>query len=141
MPRAEFTAATRKAALRRSGLICEAVGDWYGLPVNQRCATSLALGVEYDHLILDANSKDNSLENCRAVCPKCHAWKTANRDTPLAAKTVAQSLMGMKTRPKQKIPSPPKAEKAQTKPSLPVRPMFAPISLWKPYGGQDADRD
>lgn len=113
--RKEFGSKTRKEALRRSGLICEAVGDWYGLPAGQRCTTSLGLGVEYDHLILDANSKDNSLDNCRAVCPRCHSWKTANRDTPTAAKTVRQQIMGMKTRPKQPIPSRPRQPKPEAK--------------------------
>jgi 5-methylcytosine-specific restriction endonuclease McrA len=122
--RREFTAKTRKEALRRSGLICEAVGDWYGLPAGQRCATSLGLGVEYDHLILDANSHDNSLENCRAVCPKCHGWKTANRDTPTAAKTVRQQLMGMKTRAKAAIPSRPKPPKAEPKLDFTTRKSF-----------------
>lgn len=103
--RREFTAKTRKAALIRSSKRCEAVGTWYGLPAGERCINDLSLGVEYDHVILDANSKDNSLENCAAVCPKCHAWKTRNRDTPTAAKTVRQKLMGMKTRPKQAIQS------------------------------------
>lgn len=126
--RKEFTAKTRKAALKRSGGICEAAGDWYGLPADQRCGNLLAYGVNYDHLILDANSHDNSLENCRSVCPKCHDWKTANRDTPLAAKTVAQSLMGMKTRPKAKIAAPPKAEKPAGKIPLPPRAMFKGIS-------------
>lgn len=107
--RREFSTKTRKLALLRSTKQCEAVGDWYGLPEGMRCTADLSSGVEYDHLILDANSKDNSLDNCRAVCPKCHAWKTANRDTPTAAKTVRQSFMGMKTRVKAKIPSPPKS--------------------------------
>ncbi|TPK14122.1 HNH endonuclease signature motif containing protein [Mesorhizobium sp. B2-5-11] len=122
--RKEFTSKTRKAALARSGKRCEAEGAWYGLPAGERCTRDLAYGVEYDHIILDANSKDNSLENCAAVCPKCHAWKTANRDTPTAAKTVAQSLMGMKTRVKAKIASPPKAEKPAPKPLPPRRNLF-----------------
>jgi len=108
MARAEFSSKTRKEALRRSGKRCEAVGAWYGLPDAQRCPADLSLGVEYDHYILDANSKDNSLENCRAVCPKCHAWKTRNRDTPTAAKTVRQQNMGMKTKPKSGFPKPAK---------------------------------
>lgn len=103
--RKDFSTKTRKQALVRSGMRCEAVGEWYGLPAGMRCTADLAYGVEYDHYILDANSKDNSLENCRAVCPRCHGWKTANRDTPLAAKTVRQKFMGMKTRSKQKIHS------------------------------------
>lgn len=109
--RREFSTKTRKEALIRSGKRCEAEGSWYGLPEGMRCTRNLGEGVEYDHLILDANSKDNSLDNCRAVCPKCHAWKTANRDTPTAAKTVRQQFMGMKTRVKAKIPSSPKSQK------------------------------
>lgn len=129
MPRAEFSSKTRKQALARSGKRCEAVGTWYGLPAGERCRNDLSYGVEYDHVILDANSKDNSLENCAAVCPKCHAWKTANRDTPIAAKTVRQSLMGMKTRPKQKIPQAPKPTKASRHdwaPDLNRNQLFAP---------------
>lgn len=127
--RKEFSSKTRKTALARSGRICEAVGTWYGLPAGERCRTDLAYGVQYDHVILDANSKDNSLENCAAVCPKCHGWKTRNRDIPTAAKTVAQSLMGMKTRPKQPISSAPfaqsdKAAKRVQRPSLPPRQLF-----------------
>lgn len=124
MSRREFTSKVRKAALKRSGLVCEAVGAWYGLPEGQRCTRSLGDGVEYDHFILDANSKDNSLENCRAVCPSCHRWKTSHIDVPTAAKTVAQSLMGMKTRPKARIPSPPKSPKPASKPSLPPRNLY-----------------
>lgn len=122
--RREFTTKTKKEALKRSGLRCEAVGAWYGLPESERCTENLSLGVQYDHLILDANSKDNSLENCRAVCPKCHAWKTANRDTPTAAKTVRQQFMGMKTKTKVKIPSPAKPEKPASKPPLPPKILF-----------------
>lgn len=123
--RKEFTAKTRKAALLRSGKVCEAIGAMYGLPAGTRCINDLSHGVEYDHIILDANSKDNSLENCAAVCIKCHRHKTANHDTPLAAKTVAQSLMGMKTRPKAKIASPPKQPRQQTKPPLPPKQLFS----------------
>jgi len=90
MPRREFTKPTKRAALRRSGLLCEAVGAWYGLDPGKRCNAPLSGGVQYDHIILDANSKDNSLENCAAVCPKCHGIKTAKHDTPLAAKTLRQ---------------------------------------------------
>lgn len=130
MARKEFSTKTRKEALKRSGMCCEAEGAWYGLPHGQRCSTGLSAGVEYDHHILEANSHDNSLENCRAVCPKCHAWKTANRDTPTAAKTVRQSFMGMKTKVKARIPSPPKAEKPTRErlPALPPRNLFKQVT-------------
>jgi len=85
-----FSKPIKRAALLRSGGKCEAVGEWYGLPVGHRCLASLAYGVEFDHYTLHANSKDNSLENCAAVCVKCHKFKTAKHDTPLAAKTVRQ---------------------------------------------------
>lgn len=90
MSRAEFSKPTKRAALKRSGQCCEAVGSMYGLEEGQRCNGPLAYGVEFDHVILDANSKDNSLENCAAVCVRCHKWKTAHHDTPKAAKTVRQ---------------------------------------------------
>jgi 5-methylcytosine-specific restriction endonuclease McrA len=125
MSRREFTTATRKAALKRSNMRCEAVGEWYGLGPGQRCHAGLAQGVEYDHIVLDANSKDNSLENCAAVCIRCHRYKTAHHDTPTAAKTVRQSIMGMKTRVKAKIPQPPKQPRQQTKPPLPFKQLFS----------------
>jgi len=98
--RHEFSKQTKRDALQRSGMLCEAVGALYGLPSTKRCNAPLSYGVEFDHVILDANSKDNSLANCAAVCIKCHRWKTAKHDTPLAAKTVRQRdrHSGIKTR-------------------------------------------
>lgn len=122
--RREFSTKTRKQALQRSGKRCEASGPIYGLPTGMRCTADLSLGVEYDHFILDANSKDNSLENCRAVCPKCHRFKTSNHDQSLAAKTTRQEFMGMKTRAKPRIPSRPKEPKQVTKQPLPYRPIY-----------------
>ncbi len=91
MSRAEFSKQTKREALKRSGGLCEAIGPMYGSPVGYpRCGVPLAYGVEFDHIILDANSKDNSLENCAAVCVKCHRHKTSKHDTPLAAKTLRQ---------------------------------------------------
>ncbi|MCB5205049.1 HNH endonuclease [Neorhizobium sp. T786] len=88
MSRREFTKKTMREALSRSGYKCEAVGAMYGLEPGRRCNSDLAYGVEFDHIVLDANSKDNSLENCASVCIKCHRWKTANHDIPMAARTV-----------------------------------------------------
>lgn len=100
MSRAEFSKATKRDALARSGMKCEAVGKWYGLGEGQRCGAPLSYGVEFDHIILDANSKDNSLGNCAAVCIKCHRHKTAKHDVPVAAKTVRQrdKHLGIKTK-------------------------------------------
>lgn len=90
MARAEFSKETKRQALKRSTKLCEATGVWYGLEPGQRCNMPLSRGVEFDHIILEANSHDNSLENCAAVCIPCHKIKTAKHDTPTAAKTVRQ---------------------------------------------------
>lgn len=124
MARREFSTKTRKLAWERSGGICEAVGAWYNLPSGQRCTNPLVRGVEYDHIVLEANSHDNSLENCAAVCIPCHRHKTAKHDTPTAAKTVAQAGMGLKLRAKAKFPSPPRAPKPAGKPPLPPRSLY-----------------
>ena len=128
MARREFSTKVRKQALARSQKRCEAVGSWYGLAAGERCTNNLSFGVEYDHIILDANSKDNSLENCAAVCPKCHGFKTRRIDTPTAAKTVAQSLMGMKTRAKQPVQS--RNNLASGKPKSPKQ-QLAPRALYE----------
>lgn len=120
MARLEFSSVTRKQARARSDMRCEAIGAFYGLPNGQRCNADLRLsGIEYDHFILDHNSKDNSLANCRAVCPSCHRWKTSHIDVPTAAKTKRQETMGAKPRPKQKIASRPAQPKRSPKPPVP----------------------
>lgn len=87
MSRREFSTKTKRAAWERSGEVCEGEGPIVGLPPGIRCTRSLVLGVVYDHDDPDANSKDNSLENCRCLCPVCNRWKTDKRDRPLIAKT------------------------------------------------------
>lgn len=90
MPRREFSKSVKREALKRAKNQCEAVGSWYGLQPGERCEASLGHGVEFDHIILEANSHDNNLENCAAVCIPCHRIKSAKHDTPMAAKTVRQ---------------------------------------------------
>lgn len=90
MGRAEFSKPTKRAARARANGYCEAVGTWYGLAPGQRCMAPLSKGVEFDHIDLEANSRDASLENCACVCPACHLYKTRHRDIPLAAKTLRQ---------------------------------------------------
>jgi hypothetical protein len=85
-----FSKPVKREALARSGRRCEATGPIYGLPDGQRCAADLGYGVEFDHLVLWANSRDSSLDNCLCVCPRCHRFKTSTHDTPKAAKTVRQ---------------------------------------------------
>lgn len=85
-----FSKPVKREALARSGRRCEATGQIYGLPDGQRCEADLGYGVEFDHLVLWANSRDSTLGNCLAVCPRCHKFKTTTHDTPKAAKTVRQ---------------------------------------------------
>ncbi len=112
MRQGEFSKKTKREALARSGGQCEAMGGLYGLPSGHRCGLLLSFGVEFDHVNLVANSKDNSLENCAAVCIKCHDWKTRKHDIPMAAKTVRmQDKANGITRQRQKIQSRPKQSK------------------------------
>ena len=106
--RAEFSKQTKRDALKRSGGLCEAVGEMYGLPAGQRCNAPLAYGVEFDHVVLEANSHDNSLKNCAATCVRCNRWKAAKHDTPLAAKTVRQQdKLGLGIKKRSSFPKPP----------------------------------
>lgn len=127
--RAEFSKKTKRAALERSNLRCEAVGVLYGLEDGIRCSASLAKGIEFDHVVADSLGGDNSLENCFAICRTCHRKKTARHDTPAAAKGVRirDKNAGIKAK-KQPIRSAgfPKTERPERpqKPVLPPRPLF-----------------
>lgn len=121
-----FTKSVKRLAWERSQMKCEADGPLYGLDEGQRCGLSLLNGVQYDHYDMVANSRDNSLENCRAVCPKCHRYKTAKHDIPKNAKTVRQQDKGRGiSKPKQAIPNRGFDRKERNpKPTLPPRRMF-----------------
>ena len=139
MARREFTKPIKRAALARSGMLCEAVGAWYGLDPGKRCNAPLSAGVEFDHIILDANSHDNSLENCAAVCIPCHRFKSAQVDTPTAAKTLRQQDKARGIRlSKQKIASRgfDRAPAKQPKPALPPKPIYG---LWAAGLNRDGD--
>jgi hypothetical protein len=85
--RNEFTKETKRAAIKRSRGRCEATGAAYGFPRGHRCNARLEFGVEFDHYpVRAADGGSGDLENCRAVCIKCHRWKTAKRDLPSLAK-------------------------------------------------------
>jgi 5-methylcytosine-specific restriction endonuclease McrA len=83
--RQEFSKAVKREALKRSGGLCEAEGELYGTKF-RRCNAPLSYGVEFDHILACSNGGDNSLENCLAICPACHKYKTTVHDTPRAAK-------------------------------------------------------
>lgn len=124
MARKEFSKATMRLAMKRSGTRCEAVGAMYGLEPGCRCNADLAKGVEFDHIVLDANSKDNSLENCAAVCIKCHRWKTAKHDIPMAARTVRMqdAANHIKTKPAKPLRSAPFPKRDKPKKDVFYRP-------------------
>lgn len=87
MQRAEFSREVRRQALKRSGGFCEASGPAYGFARGTRCRAPLFYGVEFDHYpIRAADGGDGSIDNCMAVCRKCHRWKTAKVDIPALAK-------------------------------------------------------
>lgn len=88
MPRSEFSKPTKREALKRSNGYCEATGEVYGLAPGQRCNAPLSLGVEFDHYPIAATEPDsNGIENCVAVCIKCHRFKTSTFDVPMQAKS------------------------------------------------------
>jgi hypothetical protein len=85
--RHEFSRQTKREALRRSGGLCEAVGEVYGLDPSARCNGPLSHGVEFDHYPLPAGDKgSDTIGNCVAVCLTCHRWKTSHYDIPVLAK-------------------------------------------------------
>lgn len=87
MRRQEFSKETKRAALRRSKGKCEAKGATYGFPRGVRCNANLGYGVEYDHFPVRASDGGSAeLDNCAAVCIKCHRWKTSKVDMPQIAK-------------------------------------------------------
>jgi 5-methylcytosine-specific restriction endonuclease McrA len=90
MPRREFSKPVRRDALKRSGMLCEAVGAFYGLDDGARCNASLSYGVQFDHIIADGIGGEPTLENCAAVCIRCHDYKTARTDTPRVAEMKRQ---------------------------------------------------
>jgi 5-methylcytosine-specific restriction endonuclease McrA len=108
--RKEFTKATKKKAWDRSAGFCEGSGPFYNRGWDDRCNKVLTK-VEYDHFIRAADGGDNSLDNCRAVCVDCHAWKTRKIDTPGAAKAkrIIRANGPLEQRRKKiKIPAPAK---------------------------------
>ena len=87
--RHEFSARTKKAANLRAGGRCEARGAIYGLEPGARCTAILGAGNrEHDHWPLAADIEgSDTLENCVTCCRRCHAYKTANYDIPMRAKS------------------------------------------------------
>lgn len=82
MSRNEFTKATKRDAFMRAEGRCEGK-----LPNGERCNVKLRPGsVHYDHIIAEWLTRDNSLDNCQALCLPCHKHKTTKEDVPAIAK-------------------------------------------------------
>ena len=71
---AEFSKRTKLDAFERAKGKCET------------CGVKIHSGAEYDHIIEETLTHDNSLANCRVNCAKCHAVKT-KRNRPEIDKT------------------------------------------------------
>jgi len=79
--RAEFTKATKREAWLR----CH---DGQGLPRCEGCGQQFGgRRPEYDHDKPAELGGDNSLENCKVLCPKCHRAKTLTEDMPCIVKS------------------------------------------------------
>lgn len=89
--RAEFSKATKLAAWERCNGHCES------------CGKKILTRAEYDHIIEDTLTHDNSLANCACLCQRCHAKKTA-ASRPAIDKTrrIIETRQGLRA-PKQKI--------------------------------------
>jgi 5-methylcytosine-specific restriction protein A len=86
--RHEFSKSVKRDALKRSNMLCEAVGEVYGLLPGQRCNAPLSHGVEFDHYPIAATERDSDgLDNCVACCKTCHGHKTRTFDIPAQAKS------------------------------------------------------
>lgn len=132
MARTEFSRATRRAALERSGHRCEASGPRYGFEEGQRCNCDLSTGVIFDHDVPDQLGGDASLENCRPICVTCNKFKTRGDIRQIRKSDRQRDKASGVIRPVGKIKSAgfAKSEKAarrQPKPALPPRPLYGDL--------------
>lgn len=96
--RANFTGKTKTAAHKRSAGICEC----HLIPhvFKTACRQPLVEGrIRYEHINVDHNSKDNSLENCATLRIECWRYKTDHYDKRIISKTKKQhrGAIGAKT--------------------------------------------
>ncbi|KAA0684571.1 HNH endonuclease [Neorhizobium sp. P12A] len=133
MSRTEFTRATKRDALERSGGKCEASGPRYGLEEGQRCNCSLSVGVIFDHDNPDQMGGDNSLENCRSICITCNKFKTRGDIREIRKSDRIRDKNSRVIRPAGKLKGPGFAKAAKpdrvpkdSLPPLPRRPLYTP---------------
>ena len=74
-----FSEGVRNAAFMRAGGQCES------------CGCKLRRGsYQFDHVVPVSIGGPSTVANCAVLCRRCHNDKTANQDTPRAAKTKRQ---------------------------------------------------
>lgn len=133
MARHEFSRATKRAALARSGHKCEASGPRYGFEEGQRCNCSLSIGIIYDHDVPDQLGGDNSLGNCRAICVTCNKFKTRGDIQQIRKSDRQRDRHNGVVRPAGKIKSAPfpKSAKAERRDPNKGLPPLAPRKLYE----------
>jgi hypothetical protein len=94
--RAEFSTLTRMKALLKY-TTCPGLVE-----IKMTCGRPLGEGVEFDHIKRCEITPDNSVENCRPLCPVCHRIKTT-LDAKAAAK--GRRIRG-ENKPKRSRPIP-----------------------------------
>jgi len=134
--RYEFTKATKRDALKRSGGLCEATGEVYGLEPGQRCNAPLSHGVEFDHYPTPATDKgSDTLDNCVSCCRTCHRFKTSRYDVPMQAK-------GKRIRDKHAgIRPPSRLRSAGFPPSTGQHNATRPVRKWAAWNDFEGETD
>jgi 5-methylcytosine-specific restriction protein A len=113
MPRKEFPRKVKAAIIDRAQGRCEA------------CRASLKVGEgEVDHRLPDALGGKPELANAWLLCRACHKSKSGHDIRSVRKADRARDKSTGAIRPKGRIPSPPKAEKPERRPSLPPRILF-----------------
>mgnify|MGYP000007543654 CR=1 FL=1 len=92
--REEFSRRTKLDAWTRAKGHCET------------CGCKILAGAEYDHETPCELGGDNSLGNCRCLCPKCHRLKTSTADVPRIAKAKRQEAKHKNAETKSSNPIP-----------------------------------
>ncbi len=101
--RRHFTKETQRAALKRSGGICEChlMPHIFSVP----CGLKLGTGnTFFEHI--NADRSDNSLENAACLTRNCWRYKTSFYDQPIIAKVrrVSDLAHGIKNPWRRKLP-------------------------------------
>lgn len=110
MARREFSAKVKALAFANQGGVCA------------HCRLKIVGRAEYDHVVPCALGGDATVNNCEALCAKCHRAKT-DADVSRIAKASRQHRQNIGAHaPKARIPRPPKREKsARDKLAMPPR--------------------